>query len=266
MAIHSTAIVHPKAKIGCDVEVGPHVFIDEHVAVGDRTKILQGAHLSGWTTIGEDNEIHMGAILGHEPQDVSFRKSERSYVTIGDHNIIREYVTIHRGTKPESKTVIGNHNLFMGFCHIAHNCEIGNHVVICNGTVLAGYVQVEDSAFISGNCGIHQFCRIGRLAMIGGVTMVTTDVLPYMLLNCEKANSINQVGMRRSHFSESAKREVKGAFQYLYRRGLNTTQALSEIEKRYSSPEVRYLVDFIRHSKRGSGRSSNPHLHAPESA
>ncbi len=256
MAIHPTAIVHPEAKIGDDVEVGPYVVIGEHVEIGDGTTILHGAHLTGWTTIGRENTIHIGAILGHDPQDVAFKKDTRSYLVIGDRNVIREYATIHRGTKPESKTVIGDDNLLMGLCHIAHNCEIGNGVVIGNGTLLAGYVAVEDKAFISGNCGIHQFVRIGTLAMIGGLAMVTVDVPPYVLVDCETSTvgSVNQVGLGRSGLSGSVRQEIRDAFRYLYRRGLNTTQALEEIEKRYNSPEIKQLVHFIRHSKRGIGR------------
>ncbi len=256
MAIHPTAIVHSKAKIGNDVEIGPYAVIGEHVEIGDGTTILHGAHLTGWTAIGRGNTIHIGAILGHDPQDVAFKKDTRSYLVIGDRNVIREYATIHRGTNPESKTVIGDDNLLMGFCHIAHNCEIGNGVVIGNGTLLAGHVTVEDKAFISGNCGIHQFVRIGTLAMVGGLAMVTVDVPPFILVDCETSTvgSINHVGMTRNGFSESTRRMVKQAFQYLYRRGLNTTHALEEIEKRYNSPEIKQLVHFIRHSKRGIGR------------
>ncbi len=254
MGIHPTAIIHSEAKIGRHVEIGPYVVIEEHVEVGDGTQILHGAHLTGWTTIGKENRIHVGAVLGHEPQDRTFKKSTRSYLTLGDRNIIREYVTIHRGTKPESKTVLGNDNFLMALSHIGHNCEIGNNVVIVNGTALGGYVEVEDDAFISGNCGIHQFCRIGTLAMIGAVTMVTTDIPPYMLVDSKQGSSVNQVGMRRKHFPESVEREIKGAFRCLCRSGLNTTQALSKIEELYSSPEVKHLVAFIRSSKRGIGQ------------
>ena len=256
MAIHPTAIVHPKAKIGRNVEIGPYVFIDEHVKVGDGTRILHGVHLTGWTTIGRENEIHMGAVLGHDPQDRTFKKGDRSYLVVGDRNIIREYTTIHRGAKPESRTVVGNGNLFMGLCHIAHNCEIGDGVVIGNGTLLAGYVTVEDKAFISGNCGIHQFVRIGTLAMIGGLSMVTVDVPPYVLVDCETSavGSVNQVGLRRSGLSDSVRQEIREAFHYLYRRGLNTTHALQEIERRCKSPELKHLIEFIRGSKRGIGR------------
>lgn len=249
--IHPTAIVSPSARLAEDVVVGPYAVIDEHVTVGARTRIEQGVRLTGWTTIGVDNRIDMHAVIGHEPQDVSFQGGE-SYVRIGDRNSLREFVTIHRGTKPGTATVVGNDCFLMGMAHLAHNCQIGNQVTICNNTLLAGYVEVEEQAFLSGHCVVHQFVRIGRLAMIGGLTRIGKDVPPFLTAELDSVvSAINLVGLKRAKLSLAARVEIKQAYKLLYRSGLNTAHALTEIERAASTSEVRHFVEFIRRSQRG---------------
>jgi len=253
MNIHPTAIVHPKANIEDDVEIGPFSIIEENITIGQGTKI--GAHviLNGWTTIGKNCIIHMGCVIGHEPQIKDYKEQE-AYCIIGDNNIIREYVTIHRGWKEKEKTVIGNNNYIMANAHIAHNCEIGSGVIITNYTAIAGHVIVEDKAVISGLIGIHQFCRIGTYAMIGGVSTVVKDVPPYMLTGGNPAvvYGINAVGLRRAGFSQEIRNNLKTAYKILYRSNLNTSQALEKIEKEIPpSPELKHLIEFIKNSKRG---------------
>jgi len=249
--IHPTAIVHPGAQLADDVIVGPYAVIDEHVTVGPRTRIEQGARLTGWTTLGADNRVDMHAIIGHEPQDAAFQGGE-SYVRIGDRNTFREFVTIHRGTKPGTATVVGNDCFLMGMAHLAHNCQLGNQVTICNGTLLAGYVAVEDQAFISGNCAVHQFVRIGRLAMVGGLTRIVKDVPPFLTTELDSAvSAINLVGLKRAGISPQTRAEIKQAYKLLYRSGLNTAQALEALDRIATTPEVRQFIAFIRGSQRG---------------
>jgi len=253
MKIHPTAIVHPKANIGDDVEIGPFSIIGENIIINRGTKI--GAHvtLNGWTTIGKNCVIHMGCVIGHEPQIKNYEEKE-SYVIIGDNNIIREYVTIHRGWKEKEKTIIGNDNYIMANAHIAHNCEVGSGVIITNYAALTGHVVVEDKAVISGFVGIHQFCRIGTYAMVGGFLKIVQDVPPYMLVDGTPAivYGINAVGLRRAGFAKEIRTNLKTAYKILYRSGLNTSQALEKIEKELpTSQEITYLINFIKESKRG---------------
>jgi len=251
MAIHPTAIIDPKAEIDPEAEIGPNVVVEANVKVGKGVKVWANAYLCGWTEIGANCQIHMGAVIGHLPQDLSF-KHGKSYLVIGKNNVFREYATIHRGTEEGSATVIGDDNYFMGLSHVGHNCRIGNRVVICNTTGLAGYVTVEDSAFISAGVGIHQFARIGKLAMIGALARVNKDVPPYMLVEGNSTvRALNTEGLRRANLPVEVRDEIKSAYKLLYRSGLNTAQALEAIEAQLKSDEVRHLIDFIKGSKRG---------------
>jgi UDP-N-acetylglucosamine acyltransferase len=250
--IHPTAVIDPRAEIHCEAEIGPYVIIEGEVRIGRGTRIMAHAYLTGWTEIGEDNSIHMGAVIGHEPQDKEY-KGDKSYLRIGHRNIIREHVQIHRGTKSESSTIIGNENFFMNHAHIAHNCKVGNGVVIAGGALLAGYVQVEDGAFISGNCVVHQFVRIGKLAMLRGLSRTSRDVPPFCIMDdTHTVKAINQVGLERAGYREGEIREIKEAFAQLFRRKGNLALAVQELESRVSlTKEVVYLLDFIRSSERG---------------
>jgi len=249
--IHPQAIVDKSAEIAVDAEVGPYAIVEGGVRIGPRVKIWPHAYICNGTTIGEDTQIHMGAVVGHLPQDLAYR-GEETYLNIGKRNIIREYATIHRGTKVGSSTAIGDDNYFMAMSHVGHNCEIGSRVIVSNGALLAGYVKVEDGAFISGNVVIHQFCRIGTLALIGGFSGVNKDVPPYMLLRGPSiVRSVNLVGLRRAKFSADTINKIKEAFRLLYRANLNKSQAVEEIRKMGPSGELERLLEFIKDSRRG---------------
>ncbi len=251
MAKHPTAIIHKSAQIDPSAEIGANVVIEEGVVIGAGCMIWQNATICRFTTMGEGNEVHMGAVIGHTPQDLSF-KGGRSYTRIGRHNIFREHTTIHRGTGVESETVIGDKNFFMASSHAGHNCRIGNEVIVANGALLAGYVQVGDRAFVSGNCVVHQFCRVGKLAMVSGGSRVSKDVPPFMVEDgTNLIAAINSVGLRRGGFSSATRKAIKQAYDILYREGLSVTNALEKIEVTLEDPEVDHLIDFVRASTRG---------------
>ena len=250
--IHPTAIVHPTSQIGKNVTIGPYSIIQENTVLGDDTVILNHVTIAKKTVLGRGNVIHMGAVLGHDPQSTQEAKAD-SFVQIGDRNIFREYVTVHRGLASGPSTMIGNDSLFMALCHIAHDCIIGNFVTIANAALLGGHVEIEDHAFLSGIVGVHQFCRIGRYAMIGGHTGISRDVPPYMLVDKNEGliGSINIVGLRRAGFSEAVHRDIKNAYKILYRSGLNVSNAVEAITAKCHSKEVAHLVEFVKKSKRG---------------
>lgn len=250
--MHPTAVIDPRAEIHPEAEIGPYVIIDGPVGIGRGTRVMAYAYLTGWTEIGEDNSIHMGAVIGHEPQDRDY-EGGKTYLRIGHRNTIREHVQIHRGTKPESATIIGDDNFIMNHAHIAHNCMVGNRTVIAGGALLAGYVRVEDDAFISGNCVVHQFVRIGKLAMLRGLSRTSRDVPPFCIMDdTHTLKAVNQVGLERAGYTESEIRDIRRAFSRLFRRKGNLAQAINELESEGTlSKEVAYLVDFIKSSERG---------------
>jgi UDP-N-acetylglucosamine acyltransferase len=251
--IHPTAIISPKAELDSSVEVGPYAVVEDHVQISAETKIMAHAHVTGHTQIGRNNEIHMGAVIGHLPQDLKFSSNTRSYLKIGNGNTFREYSTIHRGTEPESATVIGNDNYLMGGAHVAHNCVIGNRVIICNYTCLGGHVHIDDQAFISATVLIHQFIHVGRLVMCGANALVTMDVPPFMMA-CERNEiwSFNLVGLQRAGFSQETIKEIKKMYKIFYRTGLNVSQALQEIERSsFQSAEIHEFVEFVLNSPNG---------------
>ncbi len=251
MPIHPTAIIDPRARVHPEAEIGPYVVIDGPVQVGARTRVLAHAVLTGWTEIGTDNVIHMHAAIGDAPQDLAYDGAE-SYVRIGQRNVIREFAQIHRGTKAGSATSIGDDNFIMTMGHIGHNCRVGNRVILATGATLGGYVDVEDQAFISGNCVVHQFVRIGRLALLRGLSRTSRDVPPFCIMDgTHTVRALNRVGLRRAGFSAPQIRRVQTAFTRLFRHKRNLRLALAEVESDACTPEVRYLIDFIRASKRG---------------
>jgi len=260
LSIHPTAVINPGAEIASDAEIGPYVVIEDHVKIASRVKVLANAYISEWTEIGEDSEIHMGAVIGHLPQDLAFRK-KITYLKIGKRNIIREYATIHRGTHEGSSTLIGDDNFIMGFVHIGHNCRIGNNVVIANAAALSGYVEVEDRAFISASSLIHQFVRIGAITMLSARTRLSKDVPPYMLLlsvrGKDSISGINVVGLRRAGFSQEVRSGIKRAYKIIYRSGLRLPEAIAELEKSNPGPEVQHLIDFL---KKPSKLGLSPHI------
>ncbi len=254
--ISNNAFIHKNAVIGKNVKIAPNVVIDENVKIDDNCEIYPNVHITGWTDIGENNKILNGAVLGGEPQDFHY-KGERSYVQIGNNNIIHEYVTIHRGTEPESKTIIGNNNMFMAYSHCGHNVIVHNNVIIVNNTALGGYVEVFDNAFISSMVPVHQFCKIGKLAMIGMSSSINKDVPPFMIVrgaDGAKVYSMNVVGMRRYGISQDDRNKIKQAYMLLYREGLNIKQAIEAIVADEELNENKYIIElitFIRNSGRG---------------
>ncbi len=251
-AIAASARVHPDAVIGPGVRIGEFCIVESDVAIGAQCVLEPYVYIKRWTTLGERNEISAGTVLGTDPLDKGFT-GERSYLRIGSGNKIREHYTISRGTKPESVTEIGDGNYIMTSGHIAHNCKLGSNIVVASCALLAGYVEVEDQAFISGGVVVHQFSKIGRLAMIGGNTRINSDVPPFFLYagyNVE-AKGLNVVGLKRAGYQASDVSVLKKAYHLLYRSGLKLEQALARIESEIPSPETLHLVAFIRRSERG---------------
>ena len=252
MTIHATAVIDRKADIDSEVDIGPYVVIEGPVKIKRRTRIMAHAALSGWTEIGEHNEIHPGAILGGAPQDKAY-SGEETYLRIGDHNIIREHVQIHRGTAPGSLTTIGDHNFLMATAHVGHNCTLGNHTVLANGALLGGYVEVGNHVFISGNCVVHQFVRIGNYALMRGLSGTSRDVPPFAIIDWQHTvRGVNVIGLKRAGFDDHRIRSIREAFRVLFRKGRNLSLAMKEIENQERADEdVSALLEFIKSSKRG---------------
>lgn len=250
--IGATARVDPAAVIGPGVHIGEFCIIESDVSIGAGCRLEPYVYVKRWTTLGERNEISAGTVLGTDPLDKGFGGA-RSFLRIGNDNKIREHYTVSRGTAPDSVTEIGDRNYIMTSGHIAHNCRIGNDTVIASCALLAGYVEVEDQAFISGGVVIHQFSKVGRLAMIGGNTRVNSDLPPFFLysgFNVE-AKGLNVVGLKRAGYKASDITVLKKAYQILYRSGLKLEAALAQIENETPTPETLHLVRFIRASERG---------------
>ncbi len=244
--------MHPDASIGPQTVVGEFCVIESDVRIGAFCRLEPYVYVKRWTTLGDRNEISAGTALGTDPLDKAFT-GERSYLRIGNGNKIREHYTISRGTQPESVTEIGDDNYVMTSGHIAHNCRIGNAIVICSCALVAGYVEVEDQAFISGGVVVHQYSKIGRLAMVGGNTRVNTDVPPFFLYSGfdVEPKGLNLVGLKRAGFSEPDITALKKAYRLLFRSGLPLEQALARIEREIPTEHTLHLVRFIRRSERG---------------
>jgi UDP-N-acetylglucosamine acyltransferase len=253
--IDPTAIVHPSAYIGAGTRIGPHAAIGAHVVIGPNCTVGASAIVDGWTEIGEGTQIYPFASIGLIPQDLKFR-GEQTRLRIGKRNIFREFVTIHRGTLGGGGvTEIGDRNVFMAYVHIAHDCRVGNNTIFGNMATLGGHVTVEDFANVSAGSGVHQFCRVGRHAFIGGYSVVTKDALPYARTvgNRARIYGMNTIGLMRRGFSADVIGKLKRSFRYLLQSKLNTTGAVQQIERDRSlaCSEVQYLLDFIRTSQRG---------------
>jgi UDP-N-acetylglucosamine acyltransferase len=248
--IAPTARIHQDAVVGPGARVGEFCVVEQDVVLGAGCVLEPYVFVKRWTTLGDNNEISAGTVLGTDPLDKNF-KGARSYLRIGNGNKVREHYTISRGTQPESATTLGDDNYIMTSGHIAHNCTIGNNVVIASCALIAGYVEVEDQAFISGGVVVHQFSKIGRLAMIGGNTRVNLDVPPFFLYSGFNVAPVglNIVGLRRAGFTATRVARLKRAYQLLYRRGLKLDDAVAQIEA--LGEDAKQLADFINRSKRG---------------
>lgn len=247
-----TARIHPEAIIGPGSAIGEYCVVEQDVILGAETRLEPYVYVKRWTTLGDRNEVSAGTVLGTDPLDKNFT-GERSYLRIGNRNRIREHYTISRGTQPESVTSIGDDNYIMTSGHIAHNCIIGNQCVVASCALVAGYVEVGDRAFLSGGVVVHQYSRIGELAMVGGNTRVNSDLPPYFLYSefHVAAKGLNLVGLRRAGFGLEDVASLKTAYRLLYRSGLKLEEALPRIAAECAGEAPARLVAFIRASKRG---------------
>ena len=255
MAIHPTAIIDPKSKIADSAEIGPYCIVGPEVEIGAGTRLMAHVYLEGPTTVGEDNQFYPYASIGVASQDLKYR-GERAETHIGHRNRIREFVTIHRGTRGGGLvTRVGSDNLLMAYTHVAHDCTVGDHVILVNGVTLAGHVTIGDWAEVSAFCGVHQFCRIGRHAFVGPHTVVTQDVLPYSMTVSEREVKVfgaNRVGLERRGFDKASIEALQTGFRLLTRAGLNTTQAIERIGAEVAPcAQVDEVIEFIRTSARG---------------
>ena len=254
--IHPTALVDKNAQLGEDVEIGPYASVGPDVKIGARTVVKQGAIVGGHTTIGEDCQIFPYACIGMKTQDLKYQEGSVSYVEIGDRTVIREFATVHLGTKDGEKTIIGSDCLFMAYCHAAHGVILGNHVICSNSVQLAGDVHIQDWAIIGGCSAAHQFCTVGKHAMVGGMVKIRQDAPPFMLCdmqdNSQKVIGPNVVGLTRRGFPKDVIAALKEAFRFIYHSGLNRSQALDRVENDVEQfDEIKELVSFYRHSTRG---------------
>ncbi|MFC1592579.1 acyl-ACP--UDP-N-acetylglucosamine O-acyltransferase [Candidatus Omnitrophota bacterium] len=253
MSIHPTAIVSKKAKLGKDVKVGPYAIIGDEVKIKEGSSIGPHCVIEGKTTLGRRCQVFNAATIGSCPQDLKY-KGEVNFLEIGNENIIREYVTINPGTEENSKTIVGSNNLIMAYSHIAHNCEIGNNCIIANAGTLAGYVRLEDRVVVGGLVAIHQFTRVGTLAIIGGCSKVVSDIPPYSTCDGHPARvyGLNLVGLKRQGISREVIKELSHAFKVLFNSGLTTRNAIQSLgEEKHASTEISHLINFIKNSKRG---------------
>ncbi len=254
--IHPTALVDKNAQLGEDVEIGPYASVGPDVKIGARTVVQQGAIVLGHSTIGEDCQIFPYACIGMKTQDLKYKDGSVSYVAIGNRTVIREFATVHLGTKDGEKTIIGDDCLFMAYCHAAHGVILGNHVICSNSVQLAGDVHLQDWAIVGGCAAAHQFCTIGKHAMVGGMVKIRQDVPPFMLCDMDgssqKVIGPNIVGLKRRGFSQEVIQALKEAFRFIYHSGLNRSQALERVENDVEPiDEVKELVAFYRNSTRG---------------
>lgn len=254
--IHSTAIVEDGAILGEDVIIGPYAHIGPNVKLGNGTSIGQGAIVDGHTTIGEKCQIFPYALIGMKTQDLKYQAGSISYVEIGERTVIREFATVHLGTADGEKTIIGSDCLFMAYCHAAHGCVLGNHVICSNSVQLAGDVHLHDYAIVGGCSASHQFCTVGKHAMVGGMSKIRQDFPPYMLGDMVdgtmKVIGPNIVGLNRRGFKREVLQALKEAHRFLYRDGLNRSQALDRVEHEIEPfEEIKELVSFFRNSTRG---------------
>jgi len=256
--IHETAVVHPAAELADGVEVGPYAVIGEKVKIGEGTRIGPHVVIDKWTVIGEGCQIYQYASLGTPPQHIKY-KGEETYVIIGDNNVIREFVTINRGTSfGNGKTVLGDGNFIMAYVHIAHDCIIGSHVIMASYAILAGHVEIGDYSVIGGMVAIHQFVKIGKYAFVGGGTAIPKDIPPYVTASGMRAKlyGINVINLERHNVSQEAIKGLKKAYKIIFRSQIPLKKALLKVEDDpiCSLAEVRHLVDFLKETKRGITR------------
>ena len=251
--IHPSAIIETGAQLGTEVQVGPFAYIGATAHIGDGCVLGPHAVVMDHTTLGARCTVHSGAVIGDLPQDLSFT-GDLSYVVIGDDCTFREGVTVHRGAKADTATRIGNHVYMMFNSHAAHNVVIGDHCILASAALLAGYVTMGEGCFCGGLAGVHQFCRVGRYAIVGGAQTLTKDLPPFCMAATNGLNDVaglNTIGLRRAGFKPDQRKQIQHAFNLVYRSGLNTSQAVERLKEESDNPFAAEFVEFIQHSKRG---------------
>ena len=254
--IHPTAVIHPRAEVDSTVTVGPYAVIDEAVRVGPYCVVGPHVHLTGHTTIGSHNQFHTGCVIGDAPQDLKYR-NEPTRLRIGDRNVFREHFTVHRSNKLEEDTVIGSNNFLMAHAHIGHNCTLGDNVILANGGLLSGHVVVQDRAFISGNCLVHQFVRVGTLAMMQGGSAISKDLPPFCIARGPNGIcGLNVIGLRRAGFSSAQRLQLKQLYHLLFRGERRWLERIAEAKSKFTEAPASVLLDFVAASKRGICRDT----------
>lgn len=249
--IHPTASIDPRARLDSSVQVGPYAVIDAHVTVGPGCRIGPHVHLTGHSVIGAHNIFHAGAVIGDEPQDLKYDGAP-TRLTIGDHNVFREHVTVHRSNKLTDDTRIGSHNFLMAHCHVGHNTILGDHNIIANGALLAGHVTIADRAFISGNCLVHQFVRIGSLALMQGGSAISKDLPPFTIARGDNGMcGLNIIGLRRAGFTPEQRLELKRLYHRLFRQGQRLRSAVEQAANEFRGPACLEVLEFVRATRRG---------------
>lgn len=257
--VHPTATVHPAARLGPGCVVGPGAVIDGDVTLGPECEVGPHVHLTGHTVIGARNRFHAGAVIGDAPQDFKYA-GQPTRLRMGDGNVFREHVTVHRSNRPDEDTVLGDGNFLMAGSHVGHNCRIGSHNVLANGALLGGHVTLGDRAFISGNCLVHQFCRVGRLALMQGGAAISQDLPPFCLASGHNGLAgLNTVGLRRAGIAAADRQLLRQVYHRLFRRPVRWPEALADVERALAGhPLVEEILGFIRASRRGVLRSAAP--------
>ena len=249
--IHSTAVIHPKAQVDPSCSIGAYAVIDEDVVMGPNCYVGPHVYITGITTLGARNRLHAGCVIGNAPQDLKY-KGEATRLRIGDDNTFRENVTVNRANTPQADSMLGSNNLLMAGCHVGHDCHLGSHVIIANGALLGGHVLVDDRAFISGNCLVHQFVRIGTLAMMQGGSGVSKDLPPFTVARGDNGIcGLNTVGLRRAGYTSEARTELRKLYQALFRSRMKWAEALAAARAEFTGEAARVMLDFVAAAKRG---------------
>jgi UDP-N-acetylglucosamine acyltransferase len=249
--IHPSAIIHPKAKVDNTVSVGPHSVIDEGVELGANCVVGPNVYLTGLTQVGTHNIFFAGSVIGEAPQDLKYG-GEPTRLVIGENNVFREHTTVHRSSKSGQATRIGSNNFLMQHSHVAHDVQMGNHVILAGGALLAGFVTVQDRAFISGNCLVHQFTRVGTLALMQGGSAISKDLPPYTVARGHNGIcGLNTIGLRRAGIPSTERLELKRVYQVLFRQARHFKTGLALAQKEFTGAAARVLIDFVAEAKRG---------------
>lgn len=249
--IHPTAIVHPKAQLDSSVSVGPYAVIDEHVALGADCRVGPYVHITGHSRIGPDNHFHAGCVIGDAPQDLKYR-NEPTRLIVGANNVFREHVTVHRSNKVDEDTTIGSNCFLMAHCHVGHNSHLSSSIVVANGALIAGHVEIGERAFISGNCLIHQFVRVGTLALMQGGAAISKDLPPFTIARGDNGIcGLNTIGLRRAGFGGDDRLELKQLYHMLFRNRGKLSSKIAEARRKFTGAPSKLVIDFVNDAKRG---------------